>query len=100
MVCPVMTSASSSALYPPALEFLRRNAGREVLLVAMERYAADHIVRGLDGSHAGIHRYSLRQLIAALAAPLLAERQQRPITLLAAHALAAQVIAGYARSLL
>lgn len=82
-----------SALYRPTLEFLRRNAGKDVLLVAMERYAADHIVRGIDGSHAGIHRYSLRQLIAALAAPVLAEREQRPITSLAAHALAAQVIA-------
>jgi len=82
-----------SALYGPALAFLRRNIGKDVLVVAMERQAADHIVRELVGSHAGIHRYSLRQLIAALAAPVLTVREQRPITSLAAAALAAQVIA-------
>jgi hypothetical protein len=82
-----------SALYGPALDFLRRHAGRDVLVVAMERQAADHIVRGMAGSHAGVRRYSLRQLITALAAPAVAERGQRPITSLIAGALAAQVIA-------
>src|SRR4051795_13285487 len=60
-----------SALYAPTREFLRRSAGKDVLVVAMERHAADHIVRGFGGSHSGIHRYSLRQLIAALANPVL-----------------------------
>jgi ATP-dependent helicase/nuclease subunit B len=81
-----------AALYGPAHDFLRRNAGKEVLIVAMERHAADHIVRKYGGSHAGIHRYSLRQLIAALASGMLAGRGLRPITALSAEALAAQVI--------
>jgi len=81
-----------SALYGPAHDFLRRHVGQDVLVVAMERQAADHIVRRLGGSHAGVNRYSLRQLIAALAVPVLAESELRPITLLAAQALAAQVI--------
>jgi ATP-dependent helicase/nuclease subunit B len=81
-----------AALYSPAHDFLRRNAGKEVLIVAMERLAADHIVRTYGGSHTGIHRYSLRQLIAALASGVLARRSLRPITTLSAEALAAQVI--------
>jgi ATP-dependent helicase/nuclease subunit B len=81
-----------AALYGPAHDFLHRNAGKEVLIVAMERHAADHIVRKYGGSHAGIHRYSLRQLIAALASRFLAGRGLRPMTALSAEALAAQVI--------
>ena len=42
-----------AALYSPAHDFLRRNTGREVLVVAMERHAADHIVRKYSGSHTG-----------------------------------------------
>jgi hypothetical protein len=83
-----------AALYSPAHDFLRRNAGREVLIVAMERHGADHIVRKYSGSHAGIHRYSLRQLIATMASGVLARRGLRPITALSAEALAAQVIEG------
>jgi len=45
-----------AALCSPAHDFLRRNASREVLIVAMERHAADHIVRKYGGSHTGIHR--------------------------------------------
>jgi ATP-dependent helicase/nuclease subunit B len=83
-----------AALYSPAHDFLRRNAGREVLIAAMERHGADHIVRKYSGSHAGIHRYSLRQLIATMASGVLARRSLRPITALSAEALAAQVIEG------
>jgi hypothetical protein len=64
-----------AALYSPAHDFLRRNAGKEVLIVAMERTAADHIVRKYGGSHTGIRRYSLRQLIAAMASDVLAMRR-------------------------
>jgi hypothetical protein len=56
-----------ASLYSPAHDFLRRNNGKELLIVTMERNAADHIVREFGGSHMGIHRYSLRQLIAAMA---------------------------------
>jgi ATP-dependent helicase/nuclease subunit B len=83
-----------AALYSPAHDFLRRHAGREVLIVAMERHAADHIVRKYSGSHTGIHRYSLRQLIATMASGVLARRGLRPMTPLSAEALAAQVIEG------
>ncbi len=81
-----------AAIYGPAHDFLRRHVGKEVLIVAMERSAADHVVRKHGGSHSGIHRYSLRQLTAALASTVLAKRGLRPITLLSAEALAAQVI--------
>ncbi len=82
------------ALYSPAHDFLRRNDGREVLILAMERHGADQIVRKYRGSHAGIHRYSLRQLIATLGSGVLARRGLRPMTTLSAEALAAQVIEG------
>src|ERR1700676_3812189 len=81
-----------AALYRPAHDFLLRNAGKEVLLVAMERHAADHIVRKYGGSHTGIHRNFLRQLIATVASGVLARRGRRPMTTLSAEALAAQVI--------
>jgi RecB family exonuclease len=80
------------AIYGAAFDFLRRKAGYEVLIVAMERSAADHVVRKYGGSHTGIHRYSLRQLTTAMASAVLAKRGLRPITLLSAEALAAQVI--------
>jgi ATP-dependent helicase/nuclease subunit B len=83
-----------AALYSPAHDFLRRNAGREVLVVAMQRHGADHIVRKYSGSHTGIHRYSLRQLVATMASGVLARRGLRPMTALSAEALAAQVIEG------
>lgn len=60
----------------------------------MERHGADHIVRKYSGSHAGIHRYSLRQLIATMGSGVLARRSMRPITALSAEALAVQVIEG------
>jgi hypothetical protein len=81
-----------AVLYSPAHDFLRRNDGKEVLIVAMERHAADHIVRKYGGSHTGIHRYSLRQLIATMASGGLARQGLRPMTALSAEALAAQVI--------
>ena len=81
-----------AAIYGPAHDFLRRYVSKEVLIVAMERGAADHVVRKYGGSHSGIHRYSLRQLITAMASTVLAKRGWRPITLLSAEALAAQVI--------
>jgi hypothetical protein len=56
-----------AAIYGRAHDFLRRNAGKEVLIVSMERNAADHVVRKYGGSHSGIHRYSLRQLTATMA---------------------------------
>jgi ATP-dependent helicase/nuclease subunit B len=81
-----------AAIYGPAHDFLRRHVGKEVLIVAMERSAADHVVRKCGGSHSGIHRYSLRQLITTLASTVLAKRGRRPITRLSTEALAAQVI--------
>ena len=81
-----------AVLYSPAHDFLRRNASAEVLVVAMERYAADHIVRKYSGSHMGIHRYSLRQLIATMESGILARQGSRPITALSAESLVAQVI--------
>jgi ATP-dependent helicase/nuclease subunit B len=61
-------------------------------VVAMERAAADHIVRTLGDSQLGIHRYSLRQLVATLAEEVLAREGRRPLTLLSGQALAAQVV--------
>jgi RecB family exonuclease len=58
----------------------------------MERAAADQIARTLPVSHAGVHRYSLRQLTTTLAAGALAARGLRPLTTLAAEALAAQIV--------
>ena len=71
-----------AAIYGPAQVFLRRHAGKEVLIVAMERSAADHVVRKYGGSQSGIHRYSLRQLITAPPAPRVLEDQslaRRPL---------------------
>jgi ATP-dependent helicase/nuclease subunit B len=81
-----------NAIYGPAHEFLRRYSGGEVLVVAMERSAADHVVRRFGGVHSGVHRYSLRQLTSTMAFAVLARRGLRPITRLSAEALAAEVI--------
>jgi hypothetical protein len=58
----------------------------------MERSAANHIARKLGGSQVGIHRYSLRQLVAAIADESLMRDGKRVLGRLAAEALAAQVI--------
>jgi len=75
-----------------AHRFLRDQAGNEVLVVAMERAAADDVVRSLGGSHLGIHRFSLRQLISTLSADVLADLGSRPLTVLSSQALAAHII--------
>jgi RecB family exonuclease len=81
-----------ASLYHAAHGFLRRHAGQEVLVVAMERSAADHLVRTFGGAQLGIHRCSLRQLTAAIAGEVLMRDGKRPLTLLTSEALAAQVV--------
>lgn len=81
-----------ASLYQAAHGFLRSHAGREVLVVAMERAAADHIVRTLGGAQLGIHRSSLRQLVAAIAEEVLMRDGRRSFTRLSAEALATQVV--------
>jgi ATP-dependent helicase/nuclease subunit B len=81
-----------ASLYQAAHGFLRDHTGRGVLVVAMERAAADHIVRTLGGVQLGIHRCSLRQLVGALAEDVLIRDGRRPLTALSAEALATQVV--------
>lgn len=81
-----------ASLYHAAHDFLRRHAGREVLVVAMERACADHIIRTLGGVQLGVNRYSLRQLVAAIAEEALIRDGTHPLTRLSAEALAAQVV--------
>lgn len=81
-----------ASLHDAAHRFLQLHAGSEILVVAMERTAVDDVVRSLPGSQLGIHRYSLRQLVAAFGRTVLAQRRMQPITRLSAEAMAAQVI--------
>ena len=90
----LVTSASAAERLDAATEFLAATAaGTEVLVVGASRDAVDDLIRGLSARHSatfGLHRFTLTQLAARLAASALAERGLATCTRLAAEAVAAR----------
>jgi ATP-dependent helicase/nuclease subunit B len=92
----IICSPRAQARLDRAREWLERQApGREVLVLADVREAADDLVRsvaGPRGSLAGIHRLTLNRLAGLLAAVPMAERGLAPAAGLAHQALAARTV--------
>ncbi len=90
----VVESASTELRVGEACAFVRANLGRgDLLLVGASRHAADDLARSVAierGATLGLHRFSLVQLAARLAAPILAAERRSPATGLGAEAVAAR----------
>src|SRR6476620_9895448 len=90
----VVESASNQLRLAEAGAFIRSELGnRDVLLVAASRGAADDLARSVAreaGATLGLHRFSLTQLAARLAAPILAVDRRSPATDLGSEAVAAR----------
>ena len=90
----VVESASNELRLAEAQAFIRselRNGA--LLLVAASRGAADDLARSIaveSGATVGLHRFSLTQLAARLAAPILAADRRSPATSLGSDAVAAR----------
>jgi len=90
----VVESASNELRLAEARAFIRselRNG--DLLLVAASRGAADDLARSIaieSGATLGLHRFSLTQLAARLAAPILAADRRTPATNLGSEAVAAR----------
>jgi ATP-dependent helicase/nuclease subunit B len=94
-VARVVESASAAERIEAARAFLAAlPAGAEAVVVGASRDAADDLVRGLTeraGATFGLHRASLTQLAARVAAMELARRGAAPTSALGMEALAARV---------
>src|SRR5437899_900635 len=92
----VVLSSSAAVRLDAARAFLDKHSpGAELLIVGASRGAADDLARdvaGARGATFGLHRFSLTQLAARLAAPALAERRLAPTTALGVQAVAARVL--------
>src|SRR5512143_3921922 len=90
----IVESPSAAARLDAAIDFVRAApAGTELLLVGASRDAVDDLVRRVSHQQRatfGLHRFTLTQLAARLAAPALSERGLAPCTRLGAEALAAR----------
>lgn len=97
MLLRTVTSASASARLDAARRFvLDASPAAEVLIVSASRGAADDFARDLarvrGGATFGLYRFSLTQLAARLAAPLLARDRVAPTTALGVQAVAARAL--------
>ena len=93
----ILTSASASTRLSAARQFvLNASASTETLVVAASRGAADDFARDLSRARGsatfGLYRFSLTQLAARLAAPLLARDRVAPTTALGMQAVAARAL--------
>jgi superfamily I DNA/RNA helicase/RecB family exonuclease len=89
----VATAGHYRALLTEAAAFLRTHAVQsEVLLLAATRTAADGLIRLHCPSLAGVHRFTLHQLAATLAAIPMAERGLAPVNHFGLEALAARAV--------
>ena len=90
----VVESASTELRVGEACAFVRANLGHsDLLLVGASRHAADDLARSVAierGATLGLHRFSLVQLAARLAAPILAVDRRSPATGLGTEAVAAR----------
>src|SRR5262245_14987689 len=90
----LMESAAAANRLRAATAFLgAAPPGSEVLVVGASRAAVDDLVRGIAARQRatfGLHRFTLTQLAARLAAPTLSARQLATATRLASEAVAAR----------
>ena len=90
----LVESSATELRLAEAGAFVRDRASRgDVSIVAATRGAADDLARSIasaTGATIGIHRFSLTQLAARLAAPVIAGNGQTPATALASEAVAAR----------
>jgi ATP-dependent helicase/nuclease subunit B len=90
----LIESSSAQLRLHDARAFAREHARRgDVWLVGASRGAADDLARGIaleSGAAIGVHRFSLPQLAARLAAPILAAEERAPATYLGSEAVAAR----------
>ncbi len=89
----IIQSPTNAARLRAAEEWLQARATRSVLVVSASRGAADDLARRVAiarGATAGLHRFSLAQLAARLAAPVLAARGIAPATVIGSEAVAAR----------
>jgi len=97
----LLRSGSSRTLTEEAAEWLARlPADEEVVILAATRQAADEFARDSSKEgRLGLHRMTLGQLAATLAAPAAGETSLGPLTQLSLEALAARVVHRAARKL-
>src|SRR5262249_40881224 len=92
----ILTSTSAAVRLQAARRFvLDSPVGAEILVVSASRGAADDFARALAGARSatfGLYRFSLTQLAARLASPLLARDGLVPVTALGAQAVAARAL--------
>jgi CRISPR/Cas system-associated exonuclease Cas4 (RecB family) len=90
----LVESSAAHLRLDAARSFLKEHARTsDVLVVGASRGAVDDLVRGVivqTGAAVGIHRFSLTQLAARLAAPVLADEERAPVTQLGSEAVAAR----------
>ncbi len=90
----LVESSAAELRLAEAGAFVREQGARgDVLIVGASRGAADDLARSVaiaSGATIGLHRFSVAQLAARLAAPVLAERQSAPSPYLASEAVAAR----------
>jgi ATP-dependent helicase/nuclease subunit B len=98
----LFTSPAAARRRDRAVTFVSaRQPGDEVLIVSATRGAADDMARELARTHPatfGIHRFSLTQLAARLAATRLADAGLAPATGLGTHAISARAVFETARN--
>jgi CRISPR/Cas system-associated exonuclease Cas4 (RecB family) len=92
----IVSSTSAAARLQAARRFiLESSPAAEILIVSASRGAADDLAREIGrirGATFGLYRFSLTQLAARLAAPLLARDRLSPTTALGAQAVAARAL--------
>ncbi len=89
----IIQSSEAASRLRAAEDWLNARADRGVLIVSASRGAADDLARRVAvarGATAGLQRFSLAQLAARLAAPVLAARGIAPATLIGSEAVAAR----------
>jgi ATP-dependent helicase/nuclease subunit B len=89
----IIESSESARRLAEARVWLHARAGQGALIVSASRGAADDLARSVAlarGGAAGLHRFSLSQLAAFLAAPVLAARGIAPATRMGSEAVAAR----------
>jgi CRISPR/Cas system-associated exonuclease Cas4 (RecB family) len=90
----VIEAAATELRLAEARSFVRaRAAAGDVLIVSATRGAADDLARSIArecGATIGLHRFSLTQLAARLAAPRLSQERRAPATYLGSEAVAAR----------
>jgi len=87
-----LKSTSYAALQPEISAFLDEHRGREVLIIAAVRSTADDLVWSTSGRGlVGVHRFTVTQLAALLAANHLAEKKRKIASAFVSEAIAARV---------